>query len=501
MTESMNQREYETPTPEQKANEVGKALQNLSPKQTKNANNALQETSLAQKSQEKSQDTAPQLSEQNLTNELSGEKRNQLNQLSKTITQNVISQLQANFDVTNTDPNESFSIINQRYNVVEAIVNNPQIQAQYPQMVEALQEVVWINYNESTTEEQFARVTRLEEKMEKVGVYLNLDFAATHGEFCMEIKGEQSPDINTLGQLFDKKMIDGKLQPCIILGSDKEFNKKGYAFDGKTYLNPGAIENAIDIQVKNGRFTPQEQANFNLDNINLATINHEESHRLLAELYDFPQSGEDIPADQINDWVISGLSFQPQNYTQIDEFIAHSVGQSTDNYETIENIARGIAELNIDANGQIEYNQNPNSAGGKEYGLVRAFIMEEVAHIAQEKGVENFKGSLVNKCQNSDTHKYRNDYINTQKQLENAKQLPGNVEEVMHLANDFTDLKLKRPQIVEKSGQEWNKTTRDVIQLLGKDGLERINQRCMDQAKVYLEVIKNKFPKQTQNTS
>lgn len=491
MWEVMNQMEYEAPTIEQKANEAWEALQNLSPEQTQDANNALQETSLAQKSQE----VWPNLSENDLSNELSLDKRNQLNQLSKSVTQELINQMQANFDANNTDPNKQFSVIQQRYNVLEAIAQNPDIQAQFPKFVQTIQELVQIKYNPCSTSEQFAKINNVQQQLEKCWVYLNCDFAATWGSFCMDIQWKTKPQESVLSNLYNEPNLWDKLKPCIVLWNEPDFNKKWYAFDGKTYLNPWAVDNAIDIQVQNGRFTETERANMNVENINLATINHEESHRLLWEIYNFPKWYQEIPANDVADWSISWVDFQPQNYTQVDEFIAHSIWQMTDSYETIENIAQWINELNVDENGQLEYKQNPNSPDSKAYGLLRAFVMEEVANIVKEKWVWNFKELLLEKRSNTPVNQYNAEYARLQSELEAAKQIPGNAEQVRDLANQFTQHDMKWDEVVDANNKEWNKTTRELVQLLWEDWLQRINQKCMEQAQRYMTVIEQKFPK------
>lgn len=495
MSEVLNQTEDDTPTLEQKANEAGETLQNISPEQTQEANQALQETSLAQKSVEKSQDATPDSLEKKLTQEISGEKRNQLNQLSKTVTENIIAQLQANFDANNMDPNKQFSVMQQRYNVLEAIAQNPDIQSQFPKFVETIQDLVQIKYKPSSTNEQFAKINNVQQQLEKCGIYLNCDFAATWGSFCMEIQWKTKPQEAVLWNLYNEPNLWDKLKPCTVLWNEPDFNKKWYAFDGKTYLNPWAVNNAIDLQVQNGRFTQVERANMNVENINLATINHEESHRLLWEIYNYPKWYQEIPANDIADWSISWVDFQPQNYTQVDEFIAHSIWQMTDTYETIENIAQWIAELNIDENGKIEYTQNPNSSDSKAYWLLRAFVMDEVANIMQEKWIWNFKDSLLKVRDKTPTKEYNNEYARLKSELEAAKEIPWNSEQVRELANQFTEHDLKWDEVVANDTKEWNKTTRDIVQLLWEDWLQRINKKCMEQSQKYMAVIEQKFPK------
>lgn len=493
MSEIINNKEYQS-TPEQTAIEAWETLQNISPEQTQNTNNELQKTTLAQKA-EKIQEAKNELPEQTLNQELSWENKSQLNQLSKQIAQDAISQLQANFDANNTDPNAQFSILQQRYNILESIAQNPDIQSKFPNFVQAVQELVQIKYTPTSISEQFAKITNVQKQLETSWVYLNFDFMATWGEFCMDIQWKAKPQEAVLGTVFTDWNLSDKIQPCIILWNDPEFNKKWYAFDGKTYLNPWAVENAIDLQVQNGRFTEGERAWMNVENINLATINHEEAHRLLGEIYKFPKWYQEIPADQINDWSINWVPFQPQNYTQIDEFIAHSIGQQTDSYETIENIAQWIWELNIDENGNLEYKQNPNSPESKAYWLLRAFVMEEVAKIIEEKWILNFKELLLEKRTHTPVNQYNIEYNRLQSELEAAKQIPWNSEQVKELTYQFLEHDSKWDEVVDQNNKVWNTTTRDIVQLIGESWLQRINQKCLEQSQKYMAIIEQKFPK------
>ncbi len=172
-----------------------------------------------------------------------------------------------------------------------------------------------------------------------------------------------------------------ELQPATIV-NDPSLNKQGYQIAGYGLLNKGNIELNMQNYAEAGRFDEKMSATFDMENINLATVNHEESHRLLKEKYNFP-SRTPIPPDQGQYWKPEGTDFTPTNTVQIDEFLAHSIGQSTDRYEIITNIGNALSEFKQDPKtGKTQFEIGDKNG---DYALLQSFVMEEVVKIFEER--------------------------------------------------------------------------------------------------------------------
>lgn len=99
------------------------------------------------------------------------------------------------------------------------------------------------------------------------------------------MEGKVDPNRETLSKLYGNELPN--LQPVTLI-NDPKLEKQGYQIAGFGLLNGGNIDLNFKSYVDNGRFTPEEAAKFDPESIRLATVNHEESHRVLKELYGFP---------------------------------------------------------------------------------------------------------------------------------------------------------------------------------------------------------------------
>lgn len=425
-----------------------------------------------------------------LSKELSNEKILQLNNMIKSICENEMPKLEAKFKENN--PDVDFNPALERYVMLEKIFNDPAFIALFPKLTNIVKPLSDINSaNEPCSiNEQNKRISSIAETLSKNNLYLNIDFLSSKWDFLMGIKWKTPPSKETLAELFGENSKDAKAATVIY---DKEFDKKGYAMNGITYLNAGATEYQISESVKNGRFTEEQVKGLDTENINLATVNHEEAHRLLWEVYHFPKQ-QPIPPWDSAIWSIDGIDFVPNSYTQIDEFIAHSIGQNTDSFETIANIADGISD----------FKQNPDTwkisytiwDRNNPYWLLRSFVMEEVAKIMEEKWVPDFKEKLEEK-----TSSYMKTPVEFSKESSNLlaeyeKYSAAGDETRAEAYKQAYNSHMDPDNIVKLNAETtkgWNKTTQDVISVIWNDWLHRIAQKCMEQSKKYMLVIEQKF--------
>lgn len=132
--------------------------------------------------------------------------------------------------------------------------------------------------------DSFAAIQQIKPALEKAGYYLNTDVLSS-GDFLIPVEGKVDPSRETLSKLYGNELPN--LQPVTVI-NDPKLEKQGYQIAGFGLLNGGNIDANLKTYVERGRFTKEQADSFDMENVRLATVNHEESHRVLKELYGFP---------------------------------------------------------------------------------------------------------------------------------------------------------------------------------------------------------------------
>lgn len=269
------------------------------------------------------------------------------------------------------------------------------------------------------------------------------------------------------------------------------------------FLNVGNIDHNIQTFVERGRFTQEQADALDMEKVRLATVNHEESHRVLKEAYNFP-GRQSLPPEEGRAWMAEGTDFVPTNTVQIDEFLAHSIGQSTDKYEIMTNIGNALAEFKQDSGtGETTFRiGNPKG----DYALLQSFVMEEVAKIFEERGIRDFKTHAETKASsyNEGVATYNNEYEYLERELAEMKANGESEEAIDHLEKSMLKLaEFANPQArLDRLNNGWNGLTKDITSSLTDADYQRISDKCMAQAKKYLSQIESTYGrKQAPETS
>ena len=377
--------------------------------------------------------------------------------------------------------------------LIDAIAKTPDIAKNFPSLCAELNRLGCLNGNaQATASDAFAAIQQIKPALEKAGYYLNTDVLSS-GEFLIPVEGKVDPSREKLAGLYGNDLPE--LQPVTVI-NDPTLEKQGYQIAGFGLLNGGNIDANIKTYVERGRFT-QEQANsFDMENVRQATVNHEESHRVLKEKYQFPNR-QPLAPEEGAQWKAEGTDFVPTNTVQIDEFLAHSVGMATDRYETMTNIGNALSEFKQDpATGETRFEIGDKNG---DYALLQSFVMNEVAQIFEERGIKDFKKHAESKASayNEGVATYNAEYEHMERELAEMKANGESPEAIAHLEGAMQRFgEFANPQArLDRMNNGWNGLTKDVISNLTDADYQRISDKCMAQAKKYLSQIEATYGK------
>lgn len=383
--------------------------------------------------------------------------------------------------------------------LIDAIAKTPEIAGKFPTLCNELNRLGCLNGKAgATVSDSFAAIQQIKPALEKAGYYLNTDVLGS-GDFLIPVEGKVNPSKETLSGLYGENLPN--LQPVTVI-NDPKLEKQGYQIAGFGLLNGGNIEANLKTYVEQGRFSPEQAKGFDMENVRQATVNHEESHRVLKELYGFPNR-QPLSPEEGKKWTAEGLDFVPTNTVQIDEFLAHSVGMATDKYEIMTNIGNAIGDFRFDGKtGKAEYAiGDPNG----DYALLQTFVMDEVAKIYEEKGVPNFKEAVANKKSSymAETATYLSLQERAGTQIEHLKNSGASEAEIDRFSKEAqANLDALGPDgINARADKAWNETTGDILKGLTEADYRRISEKCMAQAKKYLSQIESAYGKKQAPTA
>ncbi|MDD3144942.1 MAG: hypothetical protein PHV23_02415 [Candidatus Gracilibacteria bacterium] len=348
------------------------------------------------------------------------------------------------------------------------------LQNQFPEIAKGLKILGSLNGTPDSSDSSkiMTKINEMQAYFNEKGFFINTDVISTGNNLIMKIDGKREPsDVvsNVLGEDL------GELKQNIVL-DDASFEKFGYNLGENSIVNKGYIRDFIE---KGGQFSPEDRAKLlkpeRLDNIALATINHETVHSVLDEKYNFPKR-MDYNEQQSTEWAIDGLDFKPNNSIQVEEFIAHSVGQSTDNYEIRTNIMSALQDM---GEGNFDNFSITNKSGeGSDYALVRSFILSQLKDIFKSKGITNFDELSLKKLESIYSERRqtisRNDQLLSEGKQEESEQLleQWNANGAIKFENNF------------------NQYIKDIVGMLSVDDFKTIQTNFNTQAQKYMQKIK-----------
>lgn len=383
--------------------------------------------------------------------------------------------------------------------LMDAIAQTPGIQNSFPTLCAEINRLGCLKNDPNTTaKEIFAAIQQIKPTLEKAGYYLNTDVLSS-GDFLIPVEGKVNPSKDKLSKLYGPDLPE--LQPVTVI-NDPKLEKQGYQIAGFGLLNGGNIELNLNSYVERGRFTQEQADGFDMENVRQATVNHEESHRVLKELYGFPNR-QPLSPEEGKKWAIDGVDFVPNNSVQVDEFLAHSVGMATDRYETMTNIGNALSEFKQDpATGKTSFEIGDKNG---DYALLQTFVMNEVAQIFEEKGVKDFRKHAEGKASsyNEGVATYNNEYEHMERELAEMKANGESPEAIAHLEGSMQRFgEFANPQArFDRMQNGWNGLTKDILSNLTDADYQRISDKCMAQAKKYLSQIETTYGKKQAPTA
>lgn len=117
-----------------------------------------------------------------------------------------------------------------------------------------------------------------------------------------------------------------------------------------------------------------------------------------------------------------------------------------------------------------------------DYSLLRSLILEELKDIFKSKGIENFDSYIIKKI-----NPIYNEQIGVQKQY----------KKLMELWKKDTAKALANKWVKEwkwtKLTAEFNPIVWDVLKILTPSDYQKIKERCLNQAKIYINQIKETY--------
>ena len=317
-----------------------------------------------------------------------------------------------------------------------------------------------------------AKINEMQSYFNEKGFFINTDVISTWNNLIMKIDWKREPSDVVSNVLWADLW---ELKQNIVL-DDASFEKFWYNLWENSIVNKGYIRDFIE---KWWQFSPEDRAELlkpeRLDNIALATINHETVHAVLDEKYNFPKR-MDYNEQQSNEWAIDWLDFKPNNSIQVEEFIAHSVGQSTDNYEIRTNIMSALQDMwewNFD-----NFSITKKSWEGSDYALVRSFILSQLKDIFKSKWITNFDELSLNKLES--IHSERRSVINRNDQLLSEWKQEES-EQLLEQWNSNWALKFEN---------NFNQYIKDIVWMLSVDDFKTIQTNFNTQAQKYMQKIK-----------
>lgn len=263
-------------------------------------------------------------------NEVAGESSDALkNELTPANVRNLNGYVRSTIDNNGLSGNAGMQLA-----LMDAIAKTPDIQSNFPTLCAEINRLGCLKSDPKTTaKEIFAAIQQIKPTLEKAGYYLNTDVLSS-GDFLIPVEGKANPNKDMLSKLYGSDLPE--LQSVTVI-NDPKLEKQGYQIAGFGLLNGGNIELNLKSYVEKGRYTQEQADAFDMENVRQATVNHEESHRVLKELYGFPNR-QPLNLEEGKKWAIEGVDFIPTNSVQVDEFLAHSVGMATDKYEIMTNV-------------------------------------------------------------------------------------------------------------------------------------------------------------------
>jgi len=299
--------------------------------------------------------------------------------------------------------------------------------------------------------------------------FINTDVISTWNNLIMKIEWKREPSDVVSNLLWDDLW---ELKQNLVL-DDVSFEKFWYNLWENSVVNKWYIRDFIE---KWWQFSSEDREELlnpeRLDNIALATINHETVHSVLDEKYNFPKR-MNYNEQQSNEWAIDGLDFKPNNSIQVEEFIAHSVWQSTDNYEIRTNIMSALQDI---WNWNLDNFSISNTSG--DYALVRQFMLLQLKDIFSSKWITNFDELSLKKLES--IHSERRETISKNDQLLSE----GKQEESEHLLEQWNS------NWALKFENDFNQFVRDITSMLTPDDFKTIQNNFNTQTQKYMQKIK-----------
>lgn len=357
------------------------------------------------------------------------------------------------------------------------LANN--LSSQFPEISKALNifwgvsELKW----EVTQDVIFEKLNAMQSVFINKWYFINTDRISTWDDLIMKIEGQKKPT-EAINKVFWNDIDITSLKSSVVL-DDRSYEKFWFNIWDTSVVNKWQIKNFIELWHKKGRYTNEQVQHFDLDNIAQATVNHETSHAIMPQ-FNFPERQE-LDLKSWKDWMVSWVNFIPSNTVQIDEFIAHSIWQATDDFEIMTNVYSALEDLQNQKTFDIQY-----EVGKKkwDYWLVRAVILEELKGIFKEKWISNFDSLVLEKIK-----PLYSEQIWVQKEYKKLME---------------TWKKDKAKDLATKWGKEWkgekltndfNVVVWDVLKMLTPADYQRIKDKFLNQAKIFVSQIKETYSK------
>lgn len=348
------------------------------------------------------------------------------------------------------------------------------LQNQFPEIAKWLKILGSLHWTSEANDSSkiMSKINEMQSYFNEKWFFINTDVISTWNNLIMKIDWKREPSDVVSNVLWEDLW---ELKQNIVL-DDASFEKFWYNLWENSIVNKGYIRDFIE---KWWQFSPEDRAELlkpeRLDNIALATINHETVHSVLDEKYNFPKR-MDYNEQQSNEWAIDGLDFKPNNSIQVEEFIAHSVGQSTDNYEIRTNIMSALQDMwewNFD-----NFSITNKSWEGSDYALVRSFILSQLKDIFKSKWITNFDELSLKKLES--IHSERRKTISRNDQLLSE----GKQEESEQLLEQWNS------NWAIKFENNFNQYIKDIVWMLSVDDFKTIQTNFNTQAQKYMQKIK-----------
>lgn len=348
------------------------------------------------------------------------------------------------------------------------------LQNQFPEIAKWLKILGSLHWTPESNDSSkiMSKINEMQSYFNEKWFFINTDIITTWNNFIMKIDWKREPSGVVSDVLWDDLW---ELKQNLVL-DDASFEKFWYNLWENSIVNKGYIRDFIE---KWWQFSPEDRAELlkpeRLDNIALATINHETVHSVLDEKYNFPKR-MDYNEQQSNEWAIDGLEFKPNNSIQVEEFIAHSVWQSTDNYEIRTNIMSALQDMwewNFDT-----FSITNKIWEGSDYALVRSFILLQLKDIFLSKGINNFDELSLKKLES--IHSERRETISKNNQLLSEWKQEES-EKLLEQWNSNWALKFEN---------DFNQFVRDITSMLTPDDFKTIQNNFNAQTQKYMQKIK-----------